>query len=312
MTDAIQGPVAVLGAGTIGAAWAAFFALSGREVRVADPAADAQARLDAMLARARPAMQALGLLAVAPSKPLLCRGIAEAVAGVSAIQEALPEQLDLKHAAYRAVEAAAPADALLMSSSSGLLPSALQDGLQHPGRLLIAHPCNPAYLMPLVELVGGRQTDPAALDRAEAFYRGLGKQTVRLQREATGHLVNRLQAALWREAVHLVAEGYATVADVDRAVTEGLGARWTVCGPHAIFHLSGGDQGMAGFLERLGTAVESWWSDLGDPRLDAPTRARLIEQMQQAAAGRSPEQMAHERDAQMLRVLGLNSAHPPG
>lgn len=311
MTAANQHPVAVLGAGTIGAAWAAFFALAGLEVRVADPAPGARASLDAMLVRARPAMQALGLLSDRPAQPRLCRDIAEAVAGVAAIQEALPEQLELKRAAYRAVEAAAPADALLMSSSSGLLPSVLQQGLQHPERLLIAHPCNPAYLMPLVELVGGTQTAPAALDRAEAFYRALGKQTVRLQREATGHLVNRLQAALWREAVHLVAEGYATVADVDRAVTEGLGARWTVCGPHAIFHLSGGEQGMAGFLDRLGTAVESWWADLGDPRLDAATRERLIAQMQQAAAGRSPAQMARERDEHMLRVLGLGRSHPP-
>lgn len=300
---AASGPVAVLGAGTIGAAWAAYFALSGLQVRVFDPAPDAQARLDDMLARALPAMQALGRLSAQPTRPRLCADIAQAVDGVVGVQEALPEQLELKRQAYRAVEAAAPSDALLMSSSSGLMPSALQQGMAHPERLLIAHPCNPAYLMPLVELVGGAQTSAQALERAEAFYQGLGKQTVRLQREATGHLVNRLQAALWREAVHLVAEGYASAADVDRAVTEGLGARWAVCGPHAIFHLSGGAEGMAGFLDRLGPAVESWWADLGQPQLDAATRAKLIAQMQDAAAGRSPAQWARERDEQMLRVL---------
>ncbi|WP_200930668.1 3-hydroxyacyl-CoA dehydrogenase NAD-binding domain-containing protein [Pseudorhodoferax sp. Leaf274] len=301
----------MLGAGVIGAAWAAFFALAGRHVRVADPAPDAQQRIDAMLARARPAMQALGMLAAQPTLPRLVTGIEEAVQGACAIQEALPEQLELKRAAYRAVEAAAPSEALLMSSSSGLMPTLLQQGLAHPERLLIAHPCNPAYLMPLVELVGGQATSAEAMDRAEAFYRALGKQTVRLQREATGHLVNRLQAALWREAVHLVAEGYATVADVDRAVTEGLGARWTVCGPHAIFHLSGGSQGMAAFLERLGPAVESWWADLGQPTLDAGTRAKLIAQMQDAAQGRSTEAMAQERDAHMLRVMRLLRDAPP-
>lgn len=301
-----SGPVAVLGAGTIGAAWAAFFSLAGLDVRVADPAPAAQARLDAMRARARPVMQALGQLSPTPTAPRLCASIAEAVRGAAMVQEALPERLELKREAYRAVEAAAPADALLMSSSSGLLPSVLQQGLQHPQRLLIAHPCNPAYLMPLVELVGGALTAPDALERAEAFYRALGKQTVRLQREATGHLVNRLQAALWREAVHLVAEGYASVADVDRAVTEGLGARWTVCGPHAVFHLSGGAEGMAGFLDRLGDAVEGWWADLGTPRLDAATRDKLIAQMREASAGRSPQAMAQQRDAHMLRVLGLD------
>jgi carnitine 3-dehydrogenase len=311
LKTADQAPIAVLGAGVIGAAWAAFFALAGRAVRVADPAPDAQQRLDDMLARARPAMQALGLLHDQPTLPRLCASIEEAVQGVCAIQEALPEQLELKRVAYRAVEAAAPLDALLMSSSSGLMPTLLQQSLAHPERLLIAHPCNPAYLMPLVELVGGQATSAQTLDRAEAFYRALGKQTVRLQREATGHLVNRLQAALWREAVHLVAGGYASVADVDRAVTEGLGARWTVCGPHTIFHLSGGPRGMEAFLERLGPAVESWWADLGQPTLDADTRAKLVAQMQEAAAGRSTEAMASARDAHMLRVMRLLQGDPP-
>jgi carnitine 3-dehydrogenase len=169
--------------------------------------------------------------------------------------------------------------------------------------MLIAHPCNPAYLMPLVELVGGTATAPEALDRAEQFYRALGKDTVRLQREATGHLVNRLQAALWREAVHLVAEGYASVADVERAVTQGLGPRWTVCGPHTIFHLAGGPDGMAGFLDRLGPAAESWWASLGTPKLDDATRAKLIAQMATFAAGKSTEQLAAERDKQIVDVM---------
>lgn len=305
-------PIAVIGAGTIGAAWAAFFALAGQAVRVADPSPDAAARIDTAMDRARPVMQALGTLSAVPTTPTLVQDIADAVRGAAFIQEALPEDLPLKQQAYHAVETAAPADALLMSSSSGLLPSALQQGLAHPDRLLIAHPCNPAYLMPLVELVGGAQTAPAALDRAELFYQALGKQTLRLQREAAGHLVNRLQAALWREAVHLVAEGYASVADVDRAVTEGLGARWTVCGPHTIFHLAGGPQGMAGFLQRLGPAVEQWWADLGAPSLDDATRQQLIAQMNQAAAGRGLEQMAAQRDAHLLSVLQfLAQRHEP-
>lgn len=300
-----KGTVAIVGAGTIGAAWAAFFALAGHPVCVADPDEGAPTRLAAMLERARPAMAALGTLSDMPTQPQWYRDIAEAMQGAEFIQEALPEDLALKRQVYRQIEAHAPEDALLMSSSSGLLPSALQQRLSHPGRFLIAHPCNPAYLMPLVELVGGAQTASEALDRAEKFYRTLGKQTIRLQREAVGHLVNRLQAALWREAVHLVAEGHASVADVDRAVTEGLGARWTVCGPHTVFHLSGGAEGMAGFLRRLGPAMQAWWDDLGTPTLDAATCQRLIEQMNEAAAERTPEQMAAERDAHMLRVLAL-------
>lgn len=295
--------VAILGAGTIGANWAAFFALRGLQVRVADPAPHAAAAVATALERARPAMAALGQLASQPTLPTVVTDVAQAVQGADHIQDALPEDLDLKRRVYAQVEAVASPRALIASSSSGLLPSQLQEGLLHPERLLVAHPNNPPYLMPLVELVGGRQTATWAMDEAEAFYRALGKQTVRLRREVTGHIVNRLQAALWREAVHLVAEGYASVADVDLVVTEGLGARWAVCGPHQIFHLSGGDQGMAGFIDRLGPAVHSWWADLGSPQLDEATCRTLIEGMAQATGGRSYAELARARDEQVIALL---------
>ncbi len=301
-----QGPVAVIGAGTIGAGWAAFFSLSGREVRVLDTSDSAPAQVAAMLERARPTMQALGRLSANATLPTVTKSIQEAVAGAVHIQETLPEDLALKHRVYAAVEASADATAIIASSSSGLQPSALQAGLRHPERLVVAHPCNPPYLMPLVEIVGGQQTAPWALDATEAFYQALGKQTVRLRREVTGHIINRLQAALWREAVHLVANGYASVADVDRAVTEGLGARWAVCGPHTIFHLSGGAEGMAGFLERLGPAVETWWADLGAPVLDDATRKALVDGMTEAAQGRSPADMAQERDRRVIPVIAAS------
>ncbi len=298
-----RGPVAVLGAGVIGAGWAAFFACRGLDVRVADPSTGAQAAIDTAMQRARPAMDALGLLSADATVPQLTQDVKQAVADARHIQEALPEQIELKRRVYAEVEASAASDAVIASSSSGVLPSVLQEGLRHPERLVIAHPCNPPYLMPVVEIVGGSQTAPWAIDEAENFYQALGKQTVRLQREVTGHLINRLQAALWREAVHLVAEGYASVADVDRAITQGLGARWAVCGPHEIFHLSGGEQGMAGFLDRLGPAVENWWADLGQPVLDARTRRALIDGMNEAAAGRTPAEMSEARDRRMLPVL---------
>lgn len=296
-------PLAVIGAGLIGAGWAALFALRGHPVRVADPAPGARRLVLDTLEAARPVMAALGQLAAHPTVPEVVAEVDTAVAGAALVQEALPEDLALKHRVYARIEAAVAADVPIASSSSGLLPSALQRGMRHPQRLLVAHPCNPPYLMPVVELVGGDATAPAVLDRADAFYRSLGKRTVRLQREITGHLINRLQAALWREAVHLVAEGYAGVADVDRAVTEGLGARWAVCGPHEIFHLAGGADGMAGFLDRLGPAVEAWWDTLGAPALDAATRARLIDGMNAAAAGRTVGELAAERDRRMLALL---------
>jgi carnitine 3-dehydrogenase len=307
-SDAARPKVAVLGAGTIGSGWAAFFALSGLEVRVADTSDQAQEQVLATLERARPVMRELGLLSPHPTVPHVTRDIAQAVAGAAHIQEALPENLDLKHRVYQAVEAAAGTDTIIASSSSGLQPSALQAGMRHPQRLVVAHPNNPPYLMPLVEIVGGSLTSERVLDETEAFYQALGKKTVRLRKEITGHLVNRLQAALWREAVHLVAEGYASVADVDRTITEGLGARWAICGPHEIFHLSGGNAGMAGFLERLGPAVESWWADLGNPVLDARTRQALIDGMAEAAQGRSYAEQAGARDRRVIPVLAASKA----
>lgn len=297
------GPVAVLGAGTIGAGWAAFFSLRGLDVRVFDTGPRAQEQLDAAMAQARPAMQAQGLLASRPTLPRLFDDPSPAVAGAAHVQEALPERLELKRRVYALAEASMAPRCIVASSSSGILPSALQEGLRHPERLLVAHPCNPPYLMPLVEISGGHRTAPWALRGAEAFYRGLGKQTVVLRREITGHLVNRLQAALWREAVHLVAAGYATVEDVDRSVTEGLGARWAVCGPHRIFHLAGGEAGMGGFLEKLGEPMEQWWASLGRPTLDAATRKALVDGMADAAHGRGPAELAQERDRGVLAML---------
>lgn len=296
-------PVAVIGAGTIGAGWAAFFALRGLPVTVADVSEHAHAVIMATMERARPAMAALGVLSDTPTIPVVTNSIEAAVKNAVHIQEALPEQLALKHRVYEAIESSASDTAIIASSSSGLQPSQLQEKMRHPQRLLVAHPANPPYLMPLVEIVGGALTATWALDEAEQFYRGLGKETVRLRREVTGHLMNRLQAALWREAVHLVAEGYASVEDVDRTITAGLGARWAICGPHEIFHLAGANDGMAGFLDRLGPAVTTWWDDLGTPVLDGKTRALLIAGMADAAKGKTYAQMATARDNRVIPVM---------
>lgn len=300
--------VVVLGAGLIGAGWAALFALCGWRVVVVDPAKSASDRVVAMIEQARPVLERLGKTANITASVNVIAKADDNVKGAVLVQEALPERLELKQRVLTALEDLISPKTLIASSASGLVPTQLQTGLRHPGRLLIAHPCNPPWLMPVVELVGGRDTTPAALDQAEVIYRTLGKQPVRLCREVPGHLLNRLQAALWREAVYLVAEGYASVADVDTAVTQGLGARWACCGPHEVFHLAGAERGMDGFLDNLGDAVESWWRELGDPVLDASTRAALVVGMDQAVTGKSVTELAQRRDARMLRVLAALGA----
>jgi len=304
------GPVAVVGAGTIGAGWAAYFALSGLQVRVADPSGEAPALVAATLERARPVMAALGRLSETPTVPRVFTDVAGAVQGAAHIQEALPEDMALKRRVYAQIEAAAPREAVLASSSSGLLPSALQEGMQHPERMLVVHPNNPPYLMPLVEIVAGRMTDPSILALTKSFYESLGKRTIVLRREVVGHIFNRLQAALWREAIHLVAGGYASAEDVDRAVVEGLGARWSVCGPLEILHLSGGEAGLAGSLDRLGPALQAWWGDLGEPRLDATTKQAVIASVDEAMRGSSYAERAARRDRLMIPLLASSLTDP--
>jgi 3-hydroxyacyl-CoA dehydrogenase len=199
-------------------------------------------------------------------------------------------------------------EVVIASSSSGLLGSRLREGCRFPGRVLVGHPFNPPHLIPLVEVVSGPGTDPAAVAAAMAFYRAVGKYPIEIRKEVPGHLANRLQAALWREAVHLVEDGVASVADVDAAITEGPGLRWALMGPHATFHLAGGAGGMAHFMDHLMPAVTSWWEDLGQPVVTQDVQARLVAGVDAEMAGRSVAEMAARRDAFLTALLELRRA----
>jgi 3-hydroxyacyl-CoA dehydrogenase len=170
---------------------------------------------------------------------------------------------------------------------------------------VIGHPFNPPHLVPLVEVVGGTTASRAAVETAMAFYRAVGKHPIEIRKEVPGHLANRLQAALWREAVHLVAEGVASVADVDAAITEGPGLRWALMGPHATLHLAGGEGGMAHFLHHLLPAMTSWWDDLGAPQVTPSVQATLIQGVKDELGGRSVAEVAAKRDAFLTALLEL-------
>lgn len=298
-----QATVTVIGGGTIGAGWAATFAAAGYQVKTYDPDARATQRLADVWRQALPVLQRIGVCVDNPTPPNWTDDLNVALENTQFIQEALPERLPLKLIVLDEIEAIAADNVIIASSSSGLSPSLMQENMRIPQRLLIGHPCNPPYLMPLVEICGGVKTAPSVLDAAETFYQSLGKTVLRLQKEAKGHLVNRLQAALWREAVHLASQGYASVADIEKAVTHGLGARWSIIGPTAVFHLAGAEQGLAKFLDDLGTEVESWWADLGTPQLTSDVKNLLISGMQEAAAGETLAAMAARRDEQVVAMI---------
>jgi 3-hydroxyacyl-CoA dehydrogenase len=301
--------VAVVGAGTIGASWAAWFLARGLDVSATDPAPGAEARMRAFVARVWPIMEALGLSPGAdPARLRFSGSLHDALQGAEFVQENGPETLEGKRALFRQIEQGVADDVLIATSSSGLLMSQVQDGCAHPGRCVVGHPFNPPHLLPLVEVVGGTQTEPAAVDAAVAFYAHIGKRPIRLSREVPGHVANRLQAALWREAVHLAREGVASVADIDAAVTCGPGLRWALMGPTLTLHLGGGEGGLRHFVDHLGPAFQSWWDDLGAPRLDAPLRDFLVSSIGEQMQDRPVAELAQERDRLLLDIVRLTQA----
>lgn len=298
--------VAVLGTGTVGASWVAYFLSRGLAVSAWDPAEGAEDRIRVGIATAWPALERLGLGPGAdPGAWRFHQDPARAVEGAGFIQENAPERLWLKRELYGRIAAALPATAILASSSSGLMPSDLQAGQPFADRLVVGHPFNPPHLIPLVEVVGGRDTAAATVDAAVDFYRRIGKRPIRLGREVPGHLVNRLQAALWREAVDAVARGVASVADVDAAIAHGPGLRWALMGPHLTFALAGGSGGMRHFMEHLAPAVTSWWTDLREPELSDALKTQIIAGIDAEAAGRTPDELAAARDEGLVALLEL-------
>lgn len=301
--------VAVIGAGTIGASWAAYFLSRGLSVGVSDPSPGAPDLLRRMIENAWPVLMRLGGKADAdPGAFSIHADPAAALEGADFVQENAPERLEIKQALLQRIDAALPPDVVIASSTSGLLASRLSERCAHPGRVVIGHPFNPPHLIPLVEVVGGAKGSPEAVAAAMAIYRAIGKHPIEIRKEVPGHLANRLQAALWREAVHLVAEGVASVADVDAAISEGPGLRWALMGPHATFHLAGGHGGMDHFLHHLLPALESWWQDLGSEATVAPDVQRaLVQGVAEETGGAGIAELARRRDAALVRLLEARS-----
>ncbi|MBP2314340.1 3-hydroxyacyl-CoA dehydrogenase NAD-binding domain-containing protein [Azospirillum soli] len=295
---------AVIGAGTIGASWAALFLSKGLTVAVSDPDPAAEEAVRAAIAKAWPALERLGLAPGAdPEAWSFHTDPRDAARGARFVQENAPERDDVKRALYTALEEVLDDEVVVASSTSGLIMSELQRGRRAPGRFVVGHPFNPPHLIPLVEVVGGRDTTAETIEWLTAFYRAVGKRPIRLNREVPGHLANRLQAALWREAVHAVATGLASVEDVDTAIAEGPGLRWAIMGPNMIFNLAGGAGGMPHFLDHIGPAMEGWWRDLGAPALTPEVRDQLTQGMEEALRSRSNAELARERDQLLMALI---------
>jgi carnitine 3-dehydrogenase len=302
MTKTIR-RLALVGGGVIGSGWAARALAHGVDVVATDPAPGAEGKMRAAVENAWPALQRVGLKPGADLTRLrFVKSVEEAVAEADFIQESAPEREDLKRRLHAQIDAAAKPDAVIASSSSGLLPSRFQADCKHPERVVVGHPFNPVYLLPLVEVLGGERTSPEAIDRAMAFYRSIGMHALKVRTEVPGYIADRLQEALWREALHMVSEGVATTSEIDDSIRFGPGLRWSFFGTCLIFHMAGGDEGMKHMLAQFGPALELPWTKLKAPKLTDELTQRMVEGTQAQAQGRSVKELERFRDDCLIAV----------
>ena len=296
--------VSVIGAGVIGSSWAALFLAAGLQVKVFEPKPGGEKAVREYVERAWPTLEKLNLVQGGdPERIRFHTSASGAVVDAQFVQENIPEQLSLKLALFAEIEPFLSPEAIVASSASGLMVSEMQQGWNDPSRFLLAHPFNPPHLIPLVELGTNERTAAGVLEAAEAFYEQVGKVTIRIKREAPGHVANRLQAALWREAIHLVVSGVASVEDVDKAIWAGPGLRWAAMGPHMLFHLGAGPGGLPEFCNRYGPSFHRWWEDLGEVALTAEVAELLANGVSEEACGRSVQELSAQRDALIVNML---------
>ena len=325
--------IALIGGGVIGSGWAIRCLAHGLSVVVTDPAPGAQAFVRKTIDSAWPVLEQAGLDGQADRNKLeFAADIKEAVNGAQFVQENVPEREDLKISVHEEIGRYAADAAVVASSSSGLLPSRLQSRCRRPERLLIGHPFAPVYLLPLVELVGGEQTSPEVIRTAGRFYRRIGMRPLHVRKEIEAYIADRLQESLYREALHLINDGVATVPEIDAAVTGGPGLRWAVQGPilhrhlgggkggvrhmidHFGWHLGGGPGGMRHTIEQFGPALELPWSHMKAPELTEELKTRIVNGCETESGDRDFQELERRRDrclAEIQKVLELYW-YPPG
>ncbi|MCA1772317.1 MAG: 3-keto-5-aminohexanoate cleavage protein [Halomonas sp.] len=285
--------IAIIGGGTIGISWAAYFLSRGLEVTLWDPNPQARETFNSRVA------DDLAVLGAKPDEAMIASSQDEAVAQADLVVECAPEVVALKRELLRELQEAAPKHAVIASSTSSLTHTDIAGAVAVPGRVVVAHPFNPPHLVPLVELYG---PDPEVVARLAAFYRRIGKAPVVMQKEMVGHIANRLSSALWREALYLLQEGVASAEDIDLAVTAGPGRRWAIQGPFLTYHLGGGRGGIRHYLEHLGPSQQYRWASLGEPVMDERLKQSVIAGVESATRGQAMDALFEQRDRQLMAM----------
>jgi carnitine 3-dehydrogenase len=292
---------AIIGGGVIGGGWAARFALMGWDVRVFDPDPEAERKISEVMTNAA---RVLPMLYEAPMPPrgaiTYVGSLAEAVSSAVWIQESVPERLDIKHKVLAEIQASCPKDAVLASSTSGFKPSELQEGAVRPGQIMVAHPFNPVYLLPLIELVPSAMSDASIVARAKDILTEIGMYPLHVRAEIDAHIADRFLEAVWREALWLVKDGIATTEEIDNAIRYGFGLRWAQMGLFETYRVAGGEAGMRHFMAQFGPCLQWPWTKL----MDVP---EFTDDLVDLIAGQSDAQSGHMgiRDLERLRDNNL-------
>jgi len=301
-----QDTIAVIGTGVIGTGWIIRFLFNKKKVKVFDPSKKQKKFLLNEIKRTSKALERFYAKKINLEKQLFfCNSVQEAVKNVGLIQENAPENEKLKTKVIKDISLSAPKSAIIASSSSGLLPSKIQAQAQNPERVLIAHPFNPVYLLPLVELVPGKKTTKANILKANRFYSKIGMKTLTLKKELPGYLSDRLQESMWRESLHIINEGYASTKDLDDAIIYGPGLRWSLMGTFLTFHLAGGQSGMKHMLEQFGPALKLPWTKLKAPKLTDNLKKKIIQGTKIQSKNKSIENLSNLRDNFLIDLQKL-------
>ena len=302
----------IAGTGLIGAGWAARLLIRGFDVIAYDVSPTAEAKLKAAIKVAWPSMESLLGKPRKKGKLTFTTDLKAMAAKADFVHEAAPEREDLKIKLFRDIDAVARPEVIISSSSSGFLPTRLQSECKHPERVIIGHPFNPVYLLPLVETVPGAKTSKEAMDRAGHYFESIGMHVLRLRREIDGYICDRLQEALWREALHILDKDIGSTGDIDDSIVYSAGMRWAFMGSFQTYHLAGGPGGMRDFIKQFDPTLELPWTDLKFPKWNDALEKRLIEGCEAQAAGRSVAQLEAKRNAILVDMMKLFKKHKIG
>ena len=304
--------VGIAGTGLIGAGWAARLLFRGINVIAYDVSPAAEERLKAQIKTAWPSLEALLGKPAKKGKLTFTTDLKEMAVKADFIHEAAPEREDLKIRLFSEIDAVARPEVIIASSSSGFLPTNLQSKCRHAERVIIGHPFNPVYLLPLVEIVPGQKSSEEVLARATAYFESIGMHVLRLKKEVMGYVCDRLQEALWREALHILNKDIATTGDIDDSNVYSAGMRWAFMGSFLTYHVAGGPGGMRDFIKQFDPTLELDWTDLKFPKWNAALEQRLVEGCEEQAAGRKVSEIEAKRNAILVDMMKLFKKHKIG